>query len=428
VDDRLRKRHRLQDDRVGRVAQGVAGRGVLEADERVDVAHARLVDRVLLVGVHLEELPDALLLALGRVDDLSAGGHLARVHPDVGELAEERVRRDLEGQRGEGLGHVGLADDDGVGVADRVALDRRDVERGRQVVDDGVEHGLNALVLERRTAQDRVDLAGDHHLADGTLDLLGRELLAAEELLEQRLVALGHGLEQPLAVLLDLDEHVLRDVLDRVVLALGRLSAPGERAVVDEVDDADEVALGPDGQLDRQRPRAEALGDGAHGEVEVRAELVHLVDEADAGDVVLVRLPPHRLGLRLDPFLAVEDGDGAVENAQRALDLDREVHVTGRVDDVDLGALPEARRRGGRDRDTALLLLLHPVHRRGPVVDLADLVVDPGVEQDPLGGRGLAGVDVRHDADVPDLLEVRQHVQCHGCQPRLVLRVNRSEC
>jgi hypothetical protein len=29
-----------------------------------------LVDRGSLVGVHLEDLPDALLLALGRVDDL----------------------------------------------------------------------------------------------------------------------------------------------------------------------------------------------------------------------------------------------------------------------------------------------------------------------------------------------------------------------
>ena len=72
------------------------------------------------------------------------------------------------------------------------------------------------------------------------------------------------------------------------------------------------------------------------------------------------------------------------------------------------------RRRGGRDGDAALLLLLHPVHRGGAVVDLADLVVDPGVEEDALGRRGLAGVDVRHDADVADLGQVRQDVECHS--------------
>jgi hypothetical protein len=58
--------------------------------------------------VHLEELADALLLALGRVDDLGAGRHLARVDPDIGELAEERVHGDLEGQRRERLARSGL--------------------------------------------------------------------------------------------------------------------------------------------------------------------------------------------------------------------------------------------------------------------------------------------------------------------------------
>ena len=53
----------------------------------------------------------------------------------------------------------------------------------------------------------------------------------------------------------------------------------------------------------------------AHGEVEVGADLVHLVDEADARHVVLVGLAPDLLGLRLHAFLAVEDGDGAVEHA-----------------------------------------------------------------------------------------------------------------
>src|SRR5690348_12034056 len=61
---------------------------------------------------------------------------------------------------------------------------------------------------------------------------------------------------------------------------------------------------------------------------------------------------------------------------------------------------PEAGRRGRRDRDAALLLLLHPVHRRGALVHLADFVRLARVIEDALGGRRLAGVDVRHDADV----------------------------
>src|SRR3546814_6143869 len=90
------------------------------------------------------------------------------------------------------------------------------------------------------------------------------------------------------------------------------------------------------------------------------------------------------LGLRLDPGDAIEARDRAVEHAKRALDLDREVDVARRVDDVDPVIVPETGRRGRRDRDPALLLLLHPVHRRGPPMGLADLVVLAGIEMDAL--------------------------------------------
>ena len=40
-----------------------------------------------------------------------------------------------------------------------------------------------------------------------------------------------------------------------------------------------------------------------------------------------------------------------------------------------------------------------------------DLVVDAGVEQDALGRRGFARVDVRHDPDVAGLGEVKR---CFG--------------
>src|SRR5581483_7330628 len=133
---------------------------------------------------------------------------------------------------------------------------------------------------------------------------------------------------------------------------------------------------------------------------EVGADAVHLVDEADAGDAVLVGLAPHRLGLGLDTGHGVEHGHGAVEDAQRTLDLDGEVDVAGRVDDVDPGVLPLTGGGSRGDGDPSLLLLLHPVHGGGALVDLTDLVVLAGVVEDPLGRRGFARVDVRHDPDV----------------------------
>src|SRR6185312_12978387 len=77
---------------------------------------------------------------------------------------------------------------------------------------------------------------------------------------------------------------------------------------------------------------------------------------------------------------------------------------------------PEAGGGGGGDGDAALLLLLHPIHLRGPLVHLAHLARDARVKEDPLGGRGIPGVDVRHDPDVPDL----RYVECPSHDYRVV--------
>ena len=123
--------------------------------------------------------------------------------------------------------------------------------------------------------------------------------------------------------------------------------------------------------------------------------------------MVLVRLAPNRFGLWLNSALSAKNGDGAVENTERTLDFYGEVNVTGGVDDVDtvLGVLvlltaPEAGRSSGGNGYTALLLLLHPVHRSGTLVNLTELVSTSGVEKNTLGSGGFSGIDVSHDADI----------------------------
>ena len=151
--------------------------------------------------------------------------------------------------------------------------------------------------------------------------------------------------------------------------------------------------------------RTQAVDHRLHAALEVGADAVHLVDVGDARDLVLVGLAPDGLGLWLYARDGVEQGDSTIEHAQRALHLDREVHVAGRIDDVDAVIGPLARGRGRRDRDPALLLLLHPVHGRGAFVHLAHLVGLAGVVQDALGRRRLARINVGHDPDVSGLFE-----------------------
>ena len=62
LDDRLREGHRLQDHGMLRDRHSVSpGERVLEADRGGDVARVDLVDLLAVVGVHLEDAPDALL-------------------------------------------------------------------------------------------------------------------------------------------------------------------------------------------------------------------------------------------------------------------------------------------------------------------------------------------------------------------------------
>ena len=138
-----------------------------------------------------------------------------------------------------------------------------------------------------------------------------------------------------------------------------------------------------------------------------------LLMKQSARDVVLGGLPPDGFGLGFDAFLAVEDGDRAVEHAQGAFDFGGEIDVAGRVDQVDRVALavavPGTGGGGGVDGDAALLLFLVEVHDGGAFVDFAHLVDLAGVIEDAFGDGGLAGVDVSGDADITDFGQVAGH-------------------
>ncbi len=235
----------------------------------------------------------------------------------------------------------------------------------------------------------------------------------ADEALQRRFVGLRpveigrHGVVVELDRRLDHGEPVFQRALhmvgrDLFVVVVGaeRLVLPDDGLHADEIDDALEVGFGADRQLNADGPAADARLDVVDAFEEVGADLVHLVDEDDAGHVVLVGLAPDRLGLRLDALVAVEHANRTVEHAKRALHLDREIDVAGRVDDVQALAVPRGRGRGGRDRDAPLLLLLHPVHGGGAVVDFADLMGLAGIVEDTFGRRRLPGIDVRHDAEI----------------------------
>src|SRR5258705_3136833 len=140
--------------------------------------------------------------------------------------------------------------------------------------------------------------------------------------------------------------------------------------------------------------RAETLANGADDVVKVRAHAVHLVDEANARNAILVGLAPDGFRLRLHAGDRVENADRAVQNAQGALDFHGEIHVARRINNVDAVFFVVAGPTGGggrpADRNAAPALPLHPVHGVRALFHLTDSVAHTRIDHHALRPRGLS--------------------------------------
>ena len=186
-----------------------------------------------------------------RVEHARAGLEPARVDAEVRELADERVGHDLERERGERLGVVGVAGGRAVVLALARARGPRSAARraGWQEVEHGVEQRLHALVLERGAAQHRRELDVERRLADRRDQAVGGNLGLLEDQLDELVVVVLTVSSRCSRGDLRLVGDLGRDVGDVEVLA--ELVLVEDRLHVDQVDDPAEVGLGADRQLDR---------------------------------------------------------------------------------------------------------------------------------------------------------------------------------
>ena len=398
-DNRLREFHLFKDDRMIGIAQRIAGTRFLQTSKRHDIASECFLDVFAVVRMHQQHAADALFALLGRVDRAGAAGQRARIDTAERDGADEWIVHDFEGEQRHRRVVLRLTNDFFAFLVRVDALNRGNVERRRQIVDNCVEQRLHALVLEGRAAKNRIESAGDHSLADHALQGRNIWLFAVEECGQNFVVEFDGGFNQLLAIFLRLFDKVGRDI-DGLELGTERFVVPKIGLHDHEIDHADEIAFFADRKLDRDRLCAETLHDVIEALVEVGPGLIHLVGENDARNLVLVALTPDGFGLRFNALVAVENDNGTVEHAQRTLDFNREVNVAGSIDDVQALLVPVSCRRSRRNGDATLLLLLHPIHRRGTFVHFADFVALAGIIKDALGGRGLAGVDMRHDTEV----------------------------
>ena len=371
--------------------------------------------------MHFDDATDALLLATGHVEQGVALLDHARIDAAEGERAE-LVVDDLERQRTGGsiVAHFLLADDLAVGIdhGDTAVL-----ARIRQVVDHAVEQLLNALVAIGRAAENRHQLAADGALADALLEHDRIVLAGFQQAFEGIVIHGQRGFQKILAQLGQLVDPVVVDgrgkfeagaqifQRHRFPLAVLVVRNPDVSKAGDQIGHAAELVIAAERHLAQQRVGAQALADALHAVREVGTDAIHLVDVAQARNVVLVGQSPVGFGLRLDTGDAIEHHHGTVQHAQAAIHLDGEIDVSRGVDHVDLVTFPLGGNRRALDGDAALAFLLHVVGRGRTlavlgVVNVDDLVLAPGVIQHALGGGGLARVDVGDDSDVAVELEL----------------------
>ena len=136
---------------------------------------------------------------------------------------------------------------------------------------------------------------------------------------------------------------------------------------------------------------------------EVRALAVEHVHEDDAGEPEVFCALPVARGLHLDAHDAADGDERALDDVQRGDRVALKARLAGRVDEVDLAALPlEVGERVG-DRHLALLLVLVPVGDRRPLLDDAQPVRRARLEEHRLDERGLSCAAVTDHGDVADL-------------------------
>ena len=234
-------------------------------------------------------------------------------------------------------------------------------------------------------------------------------------------VLLQAGIDEFSAVLLDVGENFpvarcidvqlvgyVRSDLETLPLRVLVVRVPNQRLHFDQIDHALEVLFRSDRQLRGQGTRTEALLDHIHATQKIRAAAVHLVDIANTRHAVVVGQTPIGFRLRLHARHAVEHHHGPVENPQRAVDLDGEIDVARRIDEIDFLVAPKCGHGGALNRDAALLFLFEIVGGRRRlqilgIVNVDDGVLTPRVVQDALRRRRLAGVDVGDDADIANI-------------------------
>src|ERR1044071_4208930 len=94
---------------------------------------------------------------------------------------------------------------------------------------------------------------------------------------------------------------------------------PDDCLIGNQVNNALEHILSADGQLNGNRIAVQSFFDLCNNSKEISTGAIHLVNEADARNFILIHLAPHGFRLRLDTTYGAEKRNGPIEHTKRTL-------------------------------------------------------------------------------------------------------------
>src|ERR671911_1564604 len=387
---RLRQLHGREDYRGIGAVQSVEGVCIPELGDRDYVAGHGLVYRHSLLAHQVRDAAEPLGGARARVCQRLVGAAAAAHDPQDAQATGVRVHVGLEDVGSEGAflvaGHLFP-----VFVRPAAAVDRV-----RGAAGDHVEHAIHPDHLFRARRQNRYDDPVGDAAPQALEHLLCRELLPFEVLLQERVVALGDGLQEANLRLLYLALHPGGNLV--------RLPSVHVSGAANEPVDAFEVTLAPYRQIQRHDRLAKAAAKLLDYRGEVRAFTIEMVHDDDVRDILLLAAPPDPFSDHLDRVLRVDHQDRAVSGPLRHERVCDKTTVTGGIEEVDLASLPFELGHTHPDCHAAFYLLF------GEVEDVTLRPRPPRRNpQHRLPERRLPAPPVSDQTDIPDRLRFYGH-------------------
>ena len=253
-----------------------------------------------------------------------------------------------------------------------------------------LQESFHAKVGERGAEEHRCKSSGAHFF----LVEIGTGAVEQLDLLQQLFLLLGvHHAVDAVILYRDLFDHAFFCTL----LCIGENEHISRVAVVH----AAELFARPDRPVDRAGGDPQLFFDLIQKIKRVVRVPVHLVDEGEDRDVAHDAYFEQLTGLRLDTLRSVDDHDGGIGGHQGTVGVFREVLMSRGVQDIDAFSVIVELQDRRSDRDTSLLLDLHPVRhgvaRCSLALYAAGQVDRSAVKQKFFGQCCFAGIGVRDD-------------------------------